>query len=1198
MHTKKILSVLLSLAVIAGMLPYAAFAEEKKLSIDAENIELSNFYGSASGRIPNIVDGIYTGDNTVAIMSGGSAPVAITVSLDKKTKITRAALYCNHVGNAPDYTVETSDDNQNWTVQGTTSQTIEQDYKHDDLVKDMEAKYVRWTAVTACRVQITEVELYTDDSGSSSNTLAQPEQPVWNGNVLTWNAVSGAESYELQFYKDGEEHGEAVSGITATEYDAGAMLTSEGVYTATVTAKAEGKSSEPSEPSAGKTVGGSDSILLSAGKPVELDDAALWYTGVNYVTDGDYKTRLVARPIAGNVYNNWYSLDLGDAYQITSMLHYEDNASSMSAAEQGYGNYEYSVDGTEWKRLPSVIEKIEKTDITPASNGGTIYRLTISFSPIIARYIKLKSTAKVQTNELEIYGKALDESVKVKTPGTPIWEDSGTISWEASENAESYEVISYRNGNRVKSTVVTETQCDISDLLTEAGQYSFAVRGLAEGMVGSAETSKSEERTLYVSEGSLYHHFEFFNDDFASIPETNWELGESEVSGGKLHIKGKTIAAIDGRGFLPFGGKVTVAAKLEKGSAEKAEMAIFSDSESVITASLGEGGLALSAGSFVKTYAGGSSADLKFVLDTTAGTCSVFRDGALLESLSTIRANEISSLSFDAAGGVGYADDVQAFMEWDDVVSNIKNLLSFDMISDENPQQITKNLNFVSSPGEFIRMEWRSGHDAIGNDGTVGSSFENTPGTVEVTITNVVTMESTLKSFDVTVLENLTDSNMAPEAVIKSSARAAAGHDVTMMQDNDVSTYYQTAGTETDITITFTFAQKIPFSRIVLRERSDVLNTYKVEYSADGTTWKECYTGKEKDAFFDGVYAKGIRIKAAKKAQPLQLAEVRLYASPTNEQRVSHDAAQVVFEKYTVTESFLLPAAGKYGTAFTWTSNAPEVIRVGELGENGYPAVVTRDEEDQTVTLMMSANNGEASRQVKYSFCVKGTAQKSYVPSGASGSGKKSSGGSGSSVSVTALPEQTAPVDDAVSALKDYNAVPWSAEYILALEKRGILTGDENGYCKPDRFVTREQFVKMLVLSLGIDAADGEENGFEDVPSDSWYAKYVSAAKQHHLLRGISETQFGTGNYITRESLCVMIVRALELSGIDPQGKDAVGAFSDSTLISDYAADSVEALRSKGIISGDETGRFRPRDNISLAESAKILTEAILNGVR
>ena len=138
----------------------------------------------------------------------------------------------------------------------------------------------------------------------------------------------------------------------------------------------------------------------------------------------------------------------------------------------------------------------------------------------------------------------------------------------------------------------------------------------------------------------------------------------------------------------------------------------------------------------------------------------------------------------------------------------------------------------------------------------------------------------------------------------------------------------------------------------------------------------------------------------------------------------------------------------------------------------------------------------------------------------------------------------------------------------------------------------------MLVLSLGIDAADGEENGFEDVPSDSWYAKYVSAAKQHHLLRGISETQFGTGNYITRESLCVMIVRALELSGIDPQGKDAVGAFSDSTLISDYAADSVEALRSKGIISGDETGRFRPRDNISLAESAKILTEAILNGVR
>ena len=59
---------------------------------------------------------------------------------------------------------------------------------------------------------------------------------------------------------------------------------------------------------------------------------------------------------------------------------------------------------------------------------------------------------------------------------------------------------------------------------------------------------------------------------------------------------------------------------------------------------------------------------------------------------------------------------------------------------------------------------------------------------------------------------------------------------------------------------------------------------------------------------------------------------------------------------------------------------------------------------------------------------------------------------------------------------------------------------------------------------------------------------------------------------------------------------EAEKQFSDAESISDYAFESVMRLQKQGIISGDESGCFRPDGNATLVECAKMIAEAILSG--
>lgn len=164
----------------------------------------------------------------------------------------------------------------------------------------------------------------------------------------------------------------------------------------------------------------------------------------------------------------------------------------------------------------------------------------------------------------------------------------------------------------------------------------------------------------------------------------------------------------------------------------------------------------------------------------------------------------------------------------------------------------------------------------------------------------------------------------------------------------------------------------------------------------------------------------------------------------------------------------------------------------------------------------------------------------------------------------------------------------WAYEYIDYLSASGIASGN-NGRFNPDNNVTREEFVKMLVDSLGLTNPDSRCN-FDDVSQNKWYYKYVASAFGCGIINGTTKNTFGIGECVSRQDIAVMTVRALDYKQIPLEPVlSHYGYFFDSDSISGYAQDAVMTMYLSGFVSGDEDYRFNPHASATRAEVAKII---------
>lgn len=209
------------------------------------------------------------------------------------------------------------------------------------------------------------------------------------------------------------------------------------------------------------------------------------------------------------------------------------------------------------------------------------------------------------------------------------------------------------------------------------------------------------------------------------------------------------------------------------------------------------------------------------------------------------------------------------------------------------------------------------------------------------------------------------------------------------------------------------------------------------------------------------------------------------------------------------------------------------------------------------------------------------------------GNNKTGGGSSGGSINSETMNSPSNPianipvVNNGNYGFNDIGNVSWAKTAILAMAEKGIIAGDGNGNFNPNNSVTREEFVKMLVVAAGMHKADAK-CAFNDVNDGAWYSSYVASAYNNNMVYGTSETSFGVGTNITRQDMAVMCYRAAKTA--NKLGKVRKGAqFIDEAEISEYANEAVTALYEAGAINGIGENLFDPMGTATRAQAAVII---------
>ena len=179
--------------------------------------------------------------------------------------------------------------------------------------------------------------------------------------------------------------------------------------------------------------------------------------------------------------------------------------------------------------------------------------------------------------------------------------------------------------------------------------------------------------------------------------------------------------------------------------------------------------------------------------------------------------------------------------------------------------------------------------------------------------------------------------------------------------------------------------------------------------------------------------------------------------------------------------------------------------------------------------------------------------------------------------------------------MADVKPTDWYYKPIDRLVSEGLMSGVGNHCFEPHTKLTRGMLVALLYKCSGEDLGDGwtRTNKFSDVNQSKYYAKAVEWAWRSGVVSGYTDGTFRPNGNITRQELCVVIDSYLEYRGCAlPRGESCKGVFADYGKIARWAKDSVEALVSAGMLSGDGTN-VNPTGSATRAEVSAILNRVL-----
>lgn len=522
--------------------------------------------------------------------------------------------------------------------------------------------------------------------------------------------------------------------------------------------------------------------------------------------------------------------------------------------------------------------------------------------------------------------------------------------------------------------------------------------------------------------------------------------------------------------------------------------------------------------------------------------------------------------------------------------------------TDEKATQITKDLTLPTEGIFGCSIDWsvKDGKEYVINPQTGAVTRQATEENVTLVATISVDGQSVEKEFNLTIVKKGTDGNILVGSDVK-VGNTDTIEDPSYMTDGVFETFVETLSAGKKPKITIDMGEEKLLSKVIIYERM-VDGAYNIqganlELSVDGNVWTKVATmdsiGEKKSVEFAPQSARFIRltVTSVEFDKTVSIYEIEAVMSAEDTDIVKADASVLkAFDAYNVKESVVLPTTGQLGSTITWVSSNPDVV-------DNEGNVTRPSGAGANVTLTATVTYGEATQTISFSHYVEGLTSGGNgggSDSGGSGGGGSSSGGSGND-KVTgggamneAPAEPETPIEPAGSIFNDVEKDSWAYEYIEKLYTEKIMEGDGNGNFDPKRPILREEFLKTLLLALGVEIKTDGETAFEDVDSNAWYAPYVDTAYELGISNGMGDGSFGIGQTISRQDMAVLACRVAQLKGIDITSISNK-SLTDINSVSAYAKDSVQTLANAGIISGDEYSIFNPEGNALREQAAKII---------
>lgn len=194
----------------------------------------------------------------------------------------------------------------------------------------------------------------------------------------------------------------------------------------------------------------------------------------------------------------------------------------------------------------------------------------------------------------------------------------------------------------------------------------------------------------------------------------------------------------------------------------------------------------------------------------------------------------------------------------------------------------------------------------------------------------------------------------------------------------------------------------------------------------------------------------------------------------------------------------------------------------------------------------------------------------------------------------------------------------WAESAISTLAERGVVNGITDTTFAPDGYVTRAQYLKMIMEATGVKTTPYRAGECLEVKGTDWYAPYLQKALDiglipHAMIAGFRESveytvdengsatssravysgAFNGDLPITREEMAVLTQYFYQYTRTvltnTKTDMSAAKTFIDEENISDWAITSVTLATANGFIDGMDDNTFRPADHATRAQAAAII---------